>query len=45
MRNTTLLVLGLFAVAVAITAAQRAERRPADSPDVVLKTAMNQELW
>ncbi len=44
MRTTALLVLGLFAAAAGVTVAQRVETRPADSPEVLLKTAMNREL-
>jgi Tol biopolymer transport system component len=44
MRTIALLVLGTLAASTAITLAQHAAAVPSESPDVVLKAAMNREL-
>jgi Tol biopolymer transport system component len=44
MRSTAALVLSVIVAATAVAVGQRTDTRPADSPDVVLKTAVNREL-
>ncbi len=44
MRHTTLFIAALIVAAGVLAAAQRNEPRAADTPDVVLKAAINQEL-